>query len=259
MSLRRQCALLDLNRSTGTTSGVPGRLDRGRHDEPIRDIWEARPFYGYRKIAEVRAAPAMSSTTSIAPPERRWGSRRCTPRPRPADPGRDHVVHPYLLQDLDIVRPGQVWQVDITYIKLPVGFAYLVALIDVYSRRIMGMAPVQLDEPDVLSRGAGGCACPRGCGHRQLDQGAQFTAKDWVSALEDCGIRASWTEGVAWTTSSLSASGARSNTRRYLRVYESLPEARRCIGPTSFYNSQRPPRAGLQYARRHRRRTGPWI
>ena len=163
--------------------------------------------------------------------------------PKTSRPGRDHVVHPYLLQDLDIVRPGQVWQVDITYIKLPVGFAYLVALIDVYSRRIMGwrlsnsMSRTFCLEAleDALAQGVADIV--------NSDQGAQFTAKDWVSALEDCGIRVPWTaKGVAWTTSSLSASGARSNTRKSISgSMTSLPEARRCIGAyIDFYNSQRP-------------------
>ena len=183
--------------------------------------------------------------------------------PKTSRPGRDQAVYPYLPRGLDIVRSDQVWQVDITNIKLPVGFAYLVALIDVHNRRIMGWRLSNsmsqtfcLDAlEDALTQGVADIV--------NSDQGARFTAKDWISALEERGVRVSilahakwvafwpmpngwqWTaRAVAWTTfSRLTPRHWRDGPcevierfwrtikyeKVYLRVYESLPEARRCI------------------------------
>ena len=212
----------------------------------IRDIWEARPFYGYRKIAEVlRRAGHVVNHKRVRRLMKAMGIAALYATPKTSRPGRDHVVHPYLLQDLDIVRPGQVWQVDITYIKLPVGFAYLVALIDVYSRRIMGwrlsnsMSRTFCLEAleDALAQGVADIV--------NSDQGAQFTAKDWVSALEDCGIPVSM-DGKGRCLDNIFIERFWRSIKYeevYLRVYESLPEARRCIGAyIDFYNpvSQHP-------------------
>ena len=123
------------------------------------------------------------------------------------------------------------------------GFAYLVALIDVYSRRIMGwrlsnsMSRTFCLEAleDALAQGVADIV--------NSDQGAQFTAKDWVSALEDCGIRVSM-DGKGRCLDNIFIERFWRSIKYeevYLRVYESLPEARRCIGAyIDFYNSQRP-------------------
>ena len=208
----------------------------------IRDIWEARPFYGYRKIAEVlRRAGHVVNHKRVRRLMKAMGIAALYATPKTSRPGRDHVVHPYLLQDLDIVRPGQVWQVDITYIKLPVGFAYLVALIDVYSRRIMGwrlsnsMSRTFCLEAleDALAQGVADIV--------NSDRGAQFTAKDWVSALEDCGIRVSM-DGKGRCLDNIFIERFWRSIKYeevYLRVYESLPRRGAASAPTSTSTTAR--------------------
>ncbi len=70
---------------------------------------------------------------------------------------RDHkqAIHPYLLKDLVIDQPNQVWQVDITYIKIKTGFVYLVCLIDVYSRRIIGLEYLGIFRYDIMRTSLG--------------------------------------------------------------------------------------------------------
>ena len=97
--------------------------------------------------------------------------------PKTSRPGRDQAVYPYLPRGLDIVRSDQVWQVDITNIKLPVGFAYLVALIDVHNRRIMGWrlsnSMSQTFCLDALEDAlAPRCMVIKSSGHRQLGPGS---------------------------------------------------------------------------------------
>ncbi len=88
----------------------------------IRDIWEACPFYGHRKIAEVFDGHVVNHKR-VRRLMKAMGIAALYATPKTSQAGRDHVVYPYLLRGVDIIRPDQVWQVDITYIKLPVGFA----------------------------------------------------------------------------------------------------------------------------------------
>ena len=103
MSLRRQCALLDINRSTVYYRRRSGTDDEVDMMNRIRDIWEARPFYGYRKIAEVlRRAGHVVNHKRVRRLMKAMGIAALYATPKTSRPGRDHVVHPYLLQDLDM-------------------------------------------------------------------------------------------------------------------------------------------------------------
>ena len=102
-----------------------------------------------------------------------------------------HKVYPYLLRNLAITRPNQVWSADITYVPVAHGFMYLVAVIDWYSRYVLAWQ---------LSNTLDGLFClealERACAHGQpgifnTDQGAQFTAVAFTSRLEVAGIRIS--------------------------------------------------------------------
>jgi putative transposase len=106
-----------------------------------------------------------------------------------ADPGQQK--YPYLLRNLEIVRPNQVWSTDITYVPLAQGFMYLVAIMDWYSRYVLTwllsntldglfcqealQAALTLGKPDIFNS----------------DQGAQFTAQAFTAILENAGVRIS--------------------------------------------------------------------
>lgn len=101
-------------------------------------------------------------------------------------------VHPYLLRDLEIVRPNQVWEIDITYIPMVSGFLYLTAIIDVYSRYIVGWnisntldaaASLQVVKQAVKDYGAPEIL--------NSDQGSQFTCSGYVEYLKSEGVRIS--------------------------------------------------------------------
>ena len=100
----------------------------------------------------------------------------------------EHKVFPYLLRGLKIERPDQVWQVDITYIKMRNGFVYLVCLIDVFSRKIMGWAlSTFLDTASCLEALNNALKY----GNPEIinsDQGCQFTSAAWVEMLTQKGI-----------------------------------------------------------------------
>lgn len=113
------------------------------------------------------------------------------PKPRTTVREPEHRVYPYLLRDLLIDRPNQVWATDITYLRLQTGFMYLIAIIDVFSRYILSWelsntldrdfcicaleAALKLAKPEIMN----------------TDQGVQFTSTDWINILTENNIKIS--------------------------------------------------------------------
>jgi putative transposase len=113
------------------------------------------------------------------------------PKPRLSAAGRPHKVYPYLLRDVKVERPDQVWSADITYIPLKHGFMYLAAVLDWHSRFVVAWR---------LSNTLGGEFCLEmleealGRGRPEVfntDQGVQFTAQAWTGRLEAAGVKVS--------------------------------------------------------------------
>src|SRR5947207_1508660 len=113
------------------------------------------------------------------------------PKPRLSDAGWGHRIYPYLLRNVNIERPDQVWSTDITYVPLVTGFMYLAAVLDWYSRYVLAWR---------LSNTLDGSFCldmleealcqgqPEIC---NTDQGVQFTAQAWTGRLESAGVAVS--------------------------------------------------------------------
>ena len=114
------------------------------------------------------------------------------PKPNLSKPGKAIHVHPYLLRKLDVTRPNQVWSTDITYISMPHGHAYLYAVIDAYSRLIVGWGLYTTLEAknakEVLERAVGQYGKPEIV---NSDQGSQYTCPLWIETLQGLGIRIS--------------------------------------------------------------------
>lgn len=138
MSIARQCDLLDLKRSSLYYRKQPAHNETNIINA-IADIHGKWPYYGYRKITAVlREEGLRINHKHIQRLLKIMGLRAIYPGPKTSRPGKDETVYPYLLRDLAITRPNQVWAVDITYIRLPGGMIYLFALIDWYSRFVVG-------------------------------------------------------------------------------------------------------------------------
>jgi putative transposase len=135
LSIRRQCELLGLNRAgyyyqPARESALNLELMR-----LIDEQYTKTPFYGWpRMTAHLRRAGYPINHKRV----RRLMQMMCLtaiyPQPRPPKGGMAHKVYPYLLRNLEIIRPNQVWSTDITYIRMQCGFMYLAAIIDWYSR-----------------------------------------------------------------------------------------------------------------------------
>jgi putative transposase len=142
------------------------------------------PFYGSRKVADVLGVNRKRVQRLM----RLMGIEAIYPKKRTTWPGAGHKIYPYLLRNVEVVRPNQVWASDITYVPLRHGFLYLVAIMDWYSRFVLSWR---------LSNTLTGSFCIEALEealHRarpeifNSDQGSQFTADAFTSRLETAGV-----------------------------------------------------------------------
>jgi putative transposase len=194
LSIKRRCELLGMSRSG--VYYVPAT----ESDENLAMMaWMDRehlekPFYGVRRMREgLRRAGHQVNLKRV---RRLMGQMRIEvqyPKRNLSYPGQDPWVYPYLLEGLEIDRPHQVWAIDITYIPMPSGSAYLVAIIDWYSRYVLAWQ---------LSNSLEASFCME-CLEKAIeyaqqvpgifnsDQGSQFTSKRWIETLELLGVQVS--------------------------------------------------------------------
>jgi putative transposase len=196
LSIRRQCKLISLNRATfywQPAGESPLNLELMRL---IDEEYTRAPFYGYRKMT-VRLNHQHGYQVNhkrVARLMQKMGLQAVYPRPRTSNnstPDKQPRKYPYLLRGLDIKRPNQVWAADITYVPMPVGFIYLVPIMDWFSRFVVAWQ---------LSNTLDGAFCldalRLALRHGQpeifnTDQGVQFTAHDFTGELEAANIRIS--------------------------------------------------------------------
>ena len=134
----RQCELLDLARSTAYYAPLPVPEADLALMRRIDELHLAHPFLGARKLARMltRAGVAVGRR-HVGSLMRLMGIEAIYRKKRTSLPGTGHQVYPYLLGNLAIERPNQVWAADITYIPMAQGFAYLVAILDLHSRKVL--------------------------------------------------------------------------------------------------------------------------
>ncbi len=193
LSIRRQCELVGLNRATFYRQAVGETPLNLKLMQLIDQEYTRAPFYGYRKMT-VRLNDQHGYQVNhkrVARLMWKMGLQAVYPRPRTSIPDLQHKKYPYLLRGLAITHPNQVWSTDITYIPMPHGFMYLVAIIDWYSRFVIAwqlsntldgsfcletlLLALQQGQPEIFN----------------TDQGVQFTAYAFTGALGEAGIRIS--------------------------------------------------------------------
>ena len=137
LSIKRQCEILGISRSAYYYK--PDATEDERELAilaAIMDELKKKPFYGYRKIW--RALKDMNVTLKqVRRIMKKTGLRAIFPGKRTSTPAKGHKKYPYLLRGKHIWLPNQVWATDITYIHLKGGSVYLVAIIDLYSRKVL--------------------------------------------------------------------------------------------------------------------------
>lgn len=140
VAIARQCELAGVARATYYGRQTP--CERSEEDlllcRLIDEEYTRRPFYGSRRMVVYLARQGqLVNRKRVQRLMRLMGLAGMAPGPATSVKHPGHQVYPYLLRGIEVTRPNQVWSTDITYIRLARGFAYLVAIIDWYSRRVL--------------------------------------------------------------------------------------------------------------------------
>ena len=159
----------------------------------IDQEYTAHPFFGSRQLcATLRNLGVAVSRKRIQRLMHVMGLEAIYPKRSLSAAAPGHRIYPYLLRGVPIERPNQVWSTDITYLRLQGGFAYLVALIDWYSRFVLAYeVSTTLDHQFCLSALERAVAA---YGHAEIhnsDQGAQFTCEAYIEKVLSAGMRVS--------------------------------------------------------------------
>ena len=201
------------------------------------------PFYGSRKMVVFLGTEGFTiNRKRIQRLMREMGIQGICPGPNTSRRRWEHSVYPYLLKGFPITRPNQVWSADITYIRLTRGFAYLVAILDWYSRYVLSWRLSNSLETAFCTEAleeALGMATP---GIFNTDQGCQFTSTDFTKLLLTRDIKISMdSRGRAFDnifTERLWRSVKYEDV--YIRGYQTMIESQRGLGKYfPFYNDER--------------------
>lgn len=248
VSIRRQCELLRLNRSTLYYTPVKVDPDETALMKAIDKIFTKWPFYGSRKIVlELRRLGEDVNRKRVQRLMRIMGLQALVPGPHTSKPHPEHKVYPYLLRRLDITRPDQVWAADITYIPLESGWAYLIAIIDWYSRAVLAWRLSNTMTVDFCVDALEDALQHHGPPEIfNSDQGSQFTSPDFTGVLLREGVAISM-DGKGRATDNIFVERLWRSLKYedvYLRDYATLSAASPGIGSWfRFYNERRPHQA----------------
>jgi len=245
LSIRRQCRLLGVARSGLYRPPPPANDNDLTLMRRIDELFTAWPFLGSRRLAVMLRGEGFSvNRKHVQRLMRAMGIAALGPKPRTTKPAPGHKIFPYLLRNMTIDKPNQVWAADITYIPIGRGFLYLVAIMDWASRAVLAWrlsntmdvsfcvsaleeALARFGKPQIFN----------------TDQGSQFTSAAFTGTLFAAGIAISMDGRGRWMDNVFIERLWRSLKHEdiYLKGYADGREAKAGIGQwIAFYNSQRP-------------------
>lgn len=193
LSIRSQCQLLGIHRSgiyyapakeSEENLSIMRLLDERYLDKPTHGVLQMQDY--------LRDEGYLVNHKRIRRLLRLMGLMAIYPKKNLSKLGHAEYIYPYLLRNLEINCPNQVWEIDITYIPMEKGFMYLTAIIDVHSRYVVGwglsnsldaQASLSVFQEAIENHGKPEIV--------NSDQGAQFTCKEWIEYLKEENIRIS--------------------------------------------------------------------
>jgi putative transposase len=207
----------------------------------------ATPFYGARKIAAWLKSECHSvNRKRVRRLMQLMGLKAIYRRPRTSTPAPGNKIYPYLLNDLKITRPNQVWAADITYIPMAHGFLYLVVIMDWYSRYVLSWRLSNTLDADFCVEALKEALRKGRPDVFNTDQGTQFTGKAFTELLEQHGVKISM-DGKGSYRDNLFIERLWRTVKYeevYLKAYQDGRDAKIGIGNYfRFYNTERPHQA----------------
>ena len=248
LSIVAQCRLLKVARSTLYYRPAPVSEDDLAVMRRLDELYLATPFYGARRmVAVLRREGWPVNRKRVRRLMRLMGLKAIYQKPNTSRRQPEHKVYPYLLRGLSIDRPNQVWCADITYIPMARGFAYLAAVMDWFSRRVLAWRLSITLETDFCVEALQEAMARHGQPEIfNTDQGVQFTSAGFLDELQTRGVRISMDGRGRFLDNIFIERLWRSLKYEdiFIKAYETVAAARGGIGGwLRFYNDERPHQA----------------
>ena len=229
ISMRKQCKLLGISRSFVDYQ----RVEEGPEDLELKrildEIYMTDPCLGSRRLVTVlqRDYDQKVNRKRLRRLRRQMGHEAIWCQPRTSIPDDAHRRYPYLLRKLNIERPDQVWCADITYVPMAHGHAYLCAVMDWHSRKVLGWEVSNTMDTGLCLRALNRAIAKTGHTPEifNTDQGCQFTSEEWIARLMELGVKISMDGRGRWMDNVFIERLWRSVKYEdiYLREYASIP------------------------------------
>jgi len=244
VTVKRQAELLDLSRSNVYYQPRPVSERDLRLMRRIDELHLEAPYYGARKLAVQLLREGHSiGRKHVRTLMRRTGIEALYRKPRTSIPAREAAIYPYLLENRAIERPNEVWASDITYVPMAHGFLYLMAIIDVASRKVLAWRLSNTLTADFCIEALEEALKKFGPPEIfNTDQGSQFTSEEWLTPLKAAGVAISMDGKGRWIDNVFIERLWRSVKYEeiYLRGYANGHEAERSLSKYfAFYNARR--------------------
>jgi putative transposase len=245
LSIVAQCRLLAISRGCVYYQPVPISPEELCLMRRLDELHLQYPFFGSRRLlVKLREEGFDLGRRHLVTLMRRMGIEALYRKARTSRGNARHKVYPYLLKDVVIERPNQVWAADITYIPMAHGFGYLVAIIDLYSRKVLAHRLSNTMTTDFCIAALEEALTRFGAPEIfNTDQGAQFTDAEFTAKLKEHAVAISMDGKGRWIDNVFIERLWRSVKYEdvYLKAYASLSEARHGIASYfAMYNTQRP-------------------
>ena len=245
LSIKRQAELLEISRSTAYYESRPTSPEDLWLMRRIDELHLNYPFAGSRMLRDLLWQQGFEvGRRHIKTLMRKMGIEAIYRKPNTSKPAPGHKIYPYLLRDMEVTQPNQVWAMDITYIPMARGFLYLAAVVDWFSRRVLAWRlSISLDTSFCIEAVEEALSKNEKPKIFNTDQGSQFTSNAFVGMLEKNAIKVSMDGKGRWRDNVFVERLWRSIKYEevYLYAYETVKEARTSIGKyLEFYNSIRP-------------------
>jgi Transposase and inactivated derivatives len=245
VTILRQCALLDICRSSLYYRPKPIPAADLALMRRIDELHLAYPFLGARRLARLLQREGIQvGRCHVGNLMRLMGIEAIHPKKRTSIPQKGHKIYPYLLTGMAIERPNQVWAADISYLPMARGFAYLVAIVDLYSRKVLSFRISNTLATDFCVEALEEALRRYGIPEIfNTDQGSQFTDEDFTNALLENNVRISMDGKRRWIDNVFVERLWRSVKYEdiYLHAYETLRALKVALmAYFDFYNARRP-------------------